>query len=76
MTSTIRNKASDLPGADWFKSSYSDGGEQCVEVADIRTALDCVAIRDSKSPDGPALLVAPSTFASFIGDVAINRFGD
>ncbi|MEV8533426.1 DUF397 domain-containing protein, partial [Streptomyces sp. NPDC051211] len=26
----------DLPEAKWRKSSYSDGGEQCVEIADTR----------------------------------------
>ena len=34
----------------WRKSSYSSGGENCVELADS-------AVRDSKDPDGPVLSV-------------------
>jgi hypothetical protein len=34
----------------WRKSSYSGGGENCVELADS-------AVRDSKDPDGPVLSV-------------------
>lgn len=37
----------------WVKSSYSNTGANCVEVA--HTALGNVAIRDSKDPDGPVL---------------------
>ncbi|QKW08311.1 DUF397 domain-containing protein [Streptomyces sp. NA04227] len=50
----------------WFKSSYSSGGEQCIEIADLRrSSLAAVAVRDSKEPDGPALLVEPAAFAGF-----------
>ncbi|MFE3875425.1 DUF397 domain-containing protein [Kitasatospora sp. NPDC059146] len=61
--------APELAGlADWFKSSYSDGaGNNCVEVADISaTRFEAVAIRDSKDPAGPALLVTPEAFASLV----------
>ncbi|MEU5547575.1 DUF397 domain-containing protein [Streptomyces sioyaensis] len=58
--------APDLTGAAWFKSSYSDGGQQCIEVADLRaTSRRSVALRDSKDPEGPALLIAPDQFAAF-----------
>lgn len=33
----------------WRKSSFSGGGNDCVEVADTD---DGVAVRDSKNPDG------------------------
>jgi hypothetical protein len=58
-------------GAHWFKSSYSDGaGNNCVEVADLAaTAHAGVAIRDSKTPHGAALLVAPGSFATFIQEI-------
>jgi hypothetical protein len=54
-----------LGGAAWRKSSYrgSDGGE-CVEVAAIPNHR--VAIRDSKNPEGPALLLSPTAFAAFV----------
>ncbi|WP_052866875.1 DUF397 domain-containing protein [Streptomyces niger] len=52
----------------WRKSSYStnEGGE-CVEVAEVSTAL--VAIRDSKDPHGPIVTVTPAAFADFVAYV-------
>ncbi|MBY8887271.1 DUF397 domain-containing protein [Streptomyces sp. PTM05] len=52
------------PEGAWFKSSYSGGGgNNCVEVADLTAA---VGIRDSKDKAGPALVVSPKAWASFI----------
>jgi hypothetical protein len=48
----------DLSRAEWRKASYSNSnGGACVEVA--RNLPGAVAIRDSKNPAGPALLVTP-----------------
>lgn len=48
----------------WVKSSRSGtNGGNCVEVATNLTAI--VAVRDSKDPSGPALVVAPEAFAAF-----------
>jgi hypothetical protein len=48
-----------LAGALWRKSSYSGGsGGNCVEVATNLPGL--VAVRDSKSPGAPALLLTPT----------------
>ncbi|WP_331720762.1 DUF397 domain-containing protein (plasmid) [Streptomyces sp. NBC_01136] len=59
-------RATDLPGAAWVKSSYSGSDQsQCVEVADVRPLLGRIAVRDSKNPAGPALLLAPDQFAAF-----------
>jgi Domain of unknown function (DUF397) len=45
----------DLSRAEWHKSSYSSQDGNCVEVA---TNLPrTVAIRDSKDPEGPAMLI-------------------
>ncbi|MEV4006687.1 DUF397 domain-containing protein [Actinomadura sp. NPDC049753] len=46
----------DLTSAKWRKSTHSgpNGGE-CVELADAAGAV--VAVRDSKDPDGPVLLL-------------------
>ena len=41
--------------AAWRKSSYSNGATQCVEAASIG---GLTAIRDSKDPEGPVLLIA------------------
>ncbi|MBT2540438.1 DUF397 domain-containing protein [Streptomyces sp. ISL-44] len=54
-----------LGGAAWRKSSYSgDTGGDCVEVA---AQPRVVAVRDSKSPEGPAFTVSPAAFDAFVG---------
>ncbi|MEU6932893.1 DUF397 domain-containing protein [Streptomyces sp. NPDC046374] len=59
--------ATDVPGATWRKSSYSGGSEgQCVEAADVRASHDGIAVRDSKNPAGPALLLQPAAFSAFV----------
>jgi hypothetical protein len=40
----------------WRKSSYSGQSQNCVEVAGDPPGI--VAVRDSKDPNGPALLLA------------------
>lgn len=64
--------ASDLEGASWFKSSYSNGGGNCVEVADGFPGT--VPVRDSKRPDGPVLMLIPGAWASFVGSVQRGGF--
>jgi hypothetical protein len=55
---------SELHGAQWRKSSYSGGsGGNCVEVATNLPGL--VAIRDSKHPTGPALVLTPTAWQAF-----------
>ncbi|MDL4814604.1 DUF397 domain-containing protein [Actinomadura opuntiae] len=50
--------------AKWRKAtrSTSTGGE-CVELA---SASGAVAVRDSKDPDGPKLVVGRDEFAAFV----------
>ncbi|MER6125960.1 DUF397 domain-containing protein [Streptomyces sp. NPDC001795] len=65
-------RATDLGGVDWIKSSYSGGSEsQCVETADLTgTPFNAVAIRDSKMRNGSVLLVTPKAFAAFTAFVS------
>ena len=54
----------DLSRADWRKSSFSSSnGGQCVEVA--RNLPGVVAVRDSKDPDGSALVFTVGEWRSF-----------
>ncbi|GGU93084.1 toxin [Actinomadura cremea] len=57
----------DLSKAAWRKSSYttSNGGE-CVELASFPSA---VAVRDSKDPDGPNLVVTRRAFAALLDGI-------
>lgn len=59
----MTNNQTDLGGAKWRKSSYSNSGE-CVEVSDDLTGL--VPVRDSKDPAGPALIVGTAAWSAFI----------
>ena len=54
----------DLSRAEWHKSSHSSRSGNCVEVA--RNLPAPVAIRDSKAPEGPKLLVSPETWQAFL----------
>ncbi|MGW0819896.1 DUF397 domain-containing protein [Streptomyces sp. NPDC002845] len=63
--------ASELEGADWTKSSYSNNGGNCVETAGLDGT---VAVRDSKNPNGPALLMPSSAFESFITGIRDGHF--
>jgi hypothetical protein len=67
-----RTSRPDLNGAAWRKSSYSNQeGGNCVEVADGFPGV--VPVRDSKDPDGPALVFAAASWAAFIAEVKAGR---
>ncbi|SEG55880.1 protein of unknown function [Thermomonospora echinospora] len=57
----------ELSRAVWRKSSHSGSGDQCVEVAALRGGRR--ALRDSKDPQGPALLLTAATWRTLIGDL-------
>jgi hypothetical protein len=61
----------DLANATWFKSSYSNGQGECVEVA---ITGDQVAMRDSKNPEGGALLFTAEAWGAFVGGVIDGEF--
>jgi hypothetical protein len=56
----------DLSGAKWRKSTRSDSNGQCVEWADVDGS---VAVRDSKNPNGPALIFTPGEWRAFVEGV-------
>lgn len=52
----------DLAVAQWRKSSHSGGqGGECVEVAAV-VPVCAVALRDSKDPDGPKLVLGAAAW--------------
>ncbi|SCG73613.1 DUF397 domain-containing protein [Micromonospora rifamycinica] len=58
-----------LTDARWRKSTRSGASDgNCVEVADNLPGT--VAIRDSKDPDGPALMFAPTSWRTFVAGLA------
>ncbi|MER7845697.1 DUF397 domain-containing protein [Kitasatospora sp. NPDC096077] len=64
----------DLTGASWSKSSYSGNGGQCVEVAPDFPGL--MPVRDSKDPQGPALVFPSEAWKSFVVAVRSGEFGE
>ncbi len=62
----------DPTGAHWFTSSYSGGGQECVEVAFL--ADGPVGVRDSKDRTGPALIFTPSEWDAFTSTIKSNGF--
>ncbi|MEV7404252.1 DUF397 domain-containing protein [Streptomyces sp. NPDC091267] len=59
----------------WFKSSYSENGGQCIEVAtDLVASRGVVPVRDSKNPAGPVLNLAAGSFASFVAGVKAGEY--
>ncbi|WP_035845675.1 DUF397 domain-containing protein [Kitasatospora azatica] len=57
----------------WRKSSYSDGGGDCIEVADGQFT-DLVPVRDSKDPSGPVLAFPTASFAAFVASIKAGAF--
>ena len=55
-------------GVRWLRSSYSTGANNCVETARPAAGplAGLLAVRDSKAPDGPALLFSPESWAEFV----------
>jgi Domain of unknown function (DUF397) len=67
-------RASSLAGARWRKSARSGPtGGNCVEVAFL--AGGDVALRNSRQPDGPALIFTTAEWDAFIGGARDGEFG-
>ena len=66
--------AMDLSNARWTRSTYSDNGGNCVEVAPAASPSH-LPVRDSKDPHGPALVFSRAGFAAFVAAVKSGEFG-
>jgi hypothetical protein len=65
-------RASLLRAAAWRKSSYSNPSGNCVEAAKVGND---VAVRNSRFPDGPALVFTPAEWDAFLRGVKDGDFG-
>ncbi|WP_035841339.1 DUF397 domain-containing protein [Kitasatospora azatica] len=63
----------DLSGAGWVKSSYSQSGGECIEVA--AGFVGVMPVRDSKDPEGPALVFPANAWSCFVAGVKDGTFG-
>ncbi|MDQ3762385.1 MAG: DUF397 domain-containing protein [Actinomycetota bacterium] len=76
MSHPVRNgmSAAGLAGVTWRKSRYSGQLGNCVEAA----ALDsgAVAVRNSRYPDGPALIFSHDEMAAFLSGAKDGEFDD
>jgi hypothetical protein len=66
--------STDLSGALWRKSSYSNGQANCVEIA-VVGRRSVVAVRDSKAPDALSLIFTARTWRQFTNSVGTTREG-
>ncbi len=57
---------SEITHAVWRKSSYSGGGNNCVEVAQVK---DACAVRDSKDTNGGRLTFGADAWKAFISSL-------
>ena len=74
--SSIRNgmDASTLTGATWIRSRRSGPtGGNCVEVAFLADGQ--IAVRNSRHPQGPALIFTRSEWDAFLGGATDGEFG-
>lgn len=56
----------------WRTSAHSTGGgNNCVQIADLP---DGVGVRDSKNPDGPALVLPRAAWRSLVDAMKTGKF--
>jgi hypothetical protein len=70
----MQNPGPNRSAAQWQKSSYSGGADpdSCVEVA--RNLPGVIPVRDSKDPEGPALVFPTPSWSAFLAEVRAGGF--
>jgi len=66
-------QASQLRRAAWRKSRYSNPSGNCVEMAELPAGR--VAIRNSRDPEGPALIFTRAEWEAFLRGARDGGFG-
>jgi Domain of unknown function (DUF397) len=76
MTYTPANgtAATELVGASWRKSSHSNSQGNCVEFAAL--ADGSVAMRNSRDPQGPALIYTRAEISALLSGAKDGEFDD
>ncbi len=64
--------ASSLPVSHWVKSSFSAAGA-CVELSELPDGAG-IAIRNSRDPEGPALIYTRAEIEAFVLGAAAGEF--
>ncbi|HEY2192635.1 MAG TPA: DUF397 domain-containing protein [Actinomycetospora sp.] len=73
----MHTSASRLVGAQWRKSRHSGKLGNCVELAALGSADGGrVAVRNSRFPDEPVLLLTRSELGSLLAEVKAGGFDD
>jgi hypothetical protein len=65
--------ASGLDGVTWQKSARSNPSGNCVEIAKLAGEAG-FAVRNSRDPEGPALIYTRAEIEAFIGGVTDGDF--
>ncbi|MFC8094659.1 DUF397 domain-containing protein [Streptomyces sp. NPDC057301] len=65
-------RADEIAGAQWVKATASDAIGECVEVAPVNESD--VAVRNSRFPQGPALVFTRSEFSAFLDGAGEGEF--
>ncbi|MCX5387079.1 DUF397 domain-containing protein [Streptomyces sp. NBC_00083] len=65
-------RADAIAGATWVKATASDAYNDCVEIA--RLSRGEVAVRNSRFPEGPALIFTSSELAAFLDGARNGEF--
>jgi len=65
-------QASLLQATMWRKSSFSNPSGNCVEAAAVANG---VAVRNSRFPDGPALVFTEAEWDAFVRGIKAGDFG-
>ena len=66
--------ATEISGARWRKSKRSGAMGNCVEVAELGSGE--IAVRNSRFPDGPALVYTRAEIAAFVAGAKDGEFDD
>jgi Domain of unknown function (DUF397) len=65
------NDGADDAGSGWRKSSCSYGTGDCVQIAAPDAV--CIAVRDSKNPQGTILRFTPGSWRDFVASVRLGE---